>query len=147
MNKTKLVLWLIVAAFLGLVIFQNESFFMEQQSLRLNLWIFNEWMSPELPVAVIALGFLVFGLILAYLFGLPGRFNARKSIKRLNATVSSQTDELDKLNKEMNALKGVPEAEEEGQAASLPEGSSPENSNEDATSQDSPTKFSQKVND
>jgi uncharacterized integral membrane protein len=113
MNKTKLVLWLIVAAFLGLVIFQNQAFFLSRQSLGLNLWLFDAWHSQELPVAVVALGFFLFGLILAYLFGLPGRFRARKTIKHLNATAASQSEEMEKLKKEIDTLKGVPEVEGE----------------------------------
>jgi uncharacterized integral membrane protein len=136
MNKTKLVLWLIVLAFLGLVIFQNQAFFMGKQSLGLNLWIFNAWTSQELPVAVIAMGFFVFGLIMAYLFGLPGRFHARKTIKRLNATVASQSEEVEKLKKEIDTLKGVPATEGETPLSAIPADAGDADSGETKASQD-----------
>lgn len=107
MNKFKLVLWIIILGIIALVIFQNEAFFLGSQSLQINLWVAPVYQTPEIPIAVIFLVFFVLGLILAFLFGAPQRFRNRKAIKRLTAANASQKDEVEKLNKEIDSLKGV----------------------------------------
>ena len=107
MNKFKLVLWIIILGIIALVIFQNEAFFLQPQSLQINPWVAPVYQTPEIPIAVIFLVFFVIGLILAFLFGAPQRFRNRKAIKRLTAEKASQNDEIERLNKEIDNLKGV----------------------------------------
>ena len=119
MNKFKLVLWIIILGIIALVIFQNKVFFLDtHQSLLINPWVAPTYQTPEIPIAVIFLVFFVLGLILAFLFGAPQRFRNRKTIKQLTAANASQKDEIEKLKKEIDSLKGV-------RAAAVAEGAEP----------------------
>ena len=106
MNKFKLVLWIVILAIIALVIFQNQDFFMNEQSLRINLWVVEEYQTPALPIAIPFLIFFVFGLLIEYLFTVPDRFRSGKTNKKLTATVTSQTSEITKLKEEIAVLKG-----------------------------------------
>ena len=107
MKKATLIIWVIIFGFIALMIFQNQTFFLARQALRLNLGLFEEYNSPELPNAIIFLLFFFAGLLIAYLFGLSARFKAKRNIKRLNATIASHNSELSKLRSEINTLKGI----------------------------------------
>ena len=107
MKKATLIIWVIIFGFIALVIFQNQTFFLAKQSLRINLGVFQEYHSPELPNAVLALIFFFAGLLIAYLFNFPARFKARRTIKKLNATIADHNGELSGLRREINTLKGI----------------------------------------
>lgn len=107
MRKGKLVLWLLILGAIGLVVFQNEAYFMEtQQVLRLNLKAIPEYQSPSLPLVAFHLLFFIFGLVVAYLFGALDRWRRRKAITRLTAENSVQRQEMEALRSELARLKG-----------------------------------------
>jgi hypothetical protein len=109
MNKAKFIIWLLVLGFMGLVIFQNEGYFLNaQQSLRLNLGVFPEYNSPKLPMVFFYLVFFLYGLLVAYCFGLPGRFRNRKVIKRLTVAATQREKAMAELNTELSRIKGEP---------------------------------------
>jgi len=109
MNKAKLIIWLLVLVFMGLVVYQNEGHFLNaQESLRLNLGVVPEYHSPKLPMVFFYLVFFLYGLIVAYFFGLPERFRSRKAIKRLTIAVAQQEKAMTELNTELSRLKGEP---------------------------------------
>jgi hypothetical protein len=121
MKKAKLVIWLLVLVFMGLVIYQNEGHFLNaQESLRLNLWVVPEYHSPKLPMVFFYLVFFLYGLIVAYFFGLPERFRSRKAIKRLTIAATQREKAMTELNTELSRLKGEPPP--------LPQGGAPESS-------------------
>ena len=121
MNKAKLIIWLLVLGFMGLFIYQNEGHFLSaEQSLRLNLWVFPEYHSPKLPMVSFYLVFFLYGLIVAYFFGLPERFRNRKAIKRLTIAATQREKAMTELNTELSRLKGEPPP--------LPQGGAPESS-------------------
>ncbi|MEJ2165955.1 MAG: lipopolysaccharide assembly protein LapA domain-containing protein [Desulfobacterales bacterium] len=107
MKKATLVIWVIIFGFIALVIFQNKTFFLDKQALHLNLGLLEPYHSPELSNAIIVLLFFFAGLAVAYLFGLSSRFKAKRTIKRLNATIADHSEELTKLKSEINTLKGI----------------------------------------
>jgi cell division protein FtsL len=108
MKKGTLIIWVIIFGFMALVIFQNKAFFLESKtSISLNLGISEPYQSPELANAVIVLFFFICGIIIAYLFNLSFRFKAKRSIKKLNATVASDLNELSGLKSEINKLKSI----------------------------------------
>lgn len=113
MKKATLIIWVIIFGVIALLIFQNQAFFMTNQSLRVNLGIFKEYHTPELPIAILVLLFFLMGILIAYLFNLSARFKARRSIKKLNATIASQTSEVEGLRRELNALKGIETPEDQ----------------------------------
>ena len=105
MKKATLIVWVIVLGIIALVIFQNQNFFMTHHALRLNLGVVNGALPPELPIAVVFIFFFFSGLVIAYLFSFSTRFKARRTIKKLNATISSHKDEVAELQLELNTLK------------------------------------------
>ncbi|NNL77419.1 MAG: LapA family protein [Desulfobacterales bacterium] len=117
MKKATLITWVIIFGFIALLIFQNQTFFLTNQSLRINLAVTPEYQSPELPIAVLVLLFFVFGIIIAYLFGYSSRFKANRTIKRLNATLNSHKDEVSELRREIDSLKGIEETPAEDRTA------------------------------
>ncbi len=94
MKKVKIAFWLIILVFAGVFVYQNKIFFMETQSLRLNLGFLETLQTPELPHAVLFLVFFLTGFLMAYFFGIYGRFKSKKAVKKLNAAVEPQQDEL-----------------------------------------------------
>ena len=92
MKKATLIIWAIIFVFIALVIFQNQTFFMTKHSLRLNLGFINEYHTPELPIAVVFIFFFFSGLVIAYLFNFSTRFKARRTVKKLNATITSHQE-------------------------------------------------------
>ena len=62
--------------------------------MRLNLGVLDEYHTPELPIAVMVLLFFLAGYILAYLFNASARFKAKRSIKKLNTTMASHSQEM-----------------------------------------------------
>lgn len=105
MRKFKLVLGLIILAFLGLFFYQNKLFFMEKPALSLQLPFMQMAHLPELPNAILFLACILFGLLISYFFNLLERFKAGKIIKNLNATVDSNLEMISALKNEMAAIK------------------------------------------
>jgi hypothetical protein len=109
MRKAKLIVWLLILGFLAVVILQNEEHFLNSaQSLRLNLKVFPEYVSPSLPLVVFHLLFFAFGLVVAFAFSSLNRFRLRRAFKRLNATIHAQEAEIHSLKTELARLKGEP---------------------------------------
>jgi len=107
MKKATLIIWAIIVGVMALLIFQNQTFFLTNQSLRLNLGVLEEYHTPELPIAVMVLLFFLAGYILAYLFNASARFKAKRSIKKLNTTMASHSQEMAGLKGEIDSLKGI----------------------------------------
>lgn len=111
MKKIKVVLWIVVIAFIGLVFFQNKDFFLAGRGLTLNLYFANAYHSPELPLAVWFLATFFIGLLVAYFFGLMEKFKANKLIKSLRVKTTTQTELISKLRHELESHAGLgPEA-------------------------------------
>jgi len=104
MKKIKIAFWIIPIGFLVLVGYQNKAFFQETRSLSVDL-AFTAYQTPELQIWIFFLALFVFGILLTYLFGLPGKFRAGKSIKTLNGAISSQRSELTALQNEVAAMR------------------------------------------
>lgn len=107
MKKATLILWAIIFGLIALVIFQNQEFFLAKQSLRIDLGVINEYLTPDLPNAVLVLIFFFCGIIIAYLFSISTRLKAKRTIKKLNTTVASHNKEVSDLRSEIKSLKGI----------------------------------------
>jgi len=114
MKKATLIIWVIIFGFIALFIFQNQDFFLAQNSHSLNLGI-KHYSVPGLYNAILVLVFFFAGLIIAYLFSLSARFKAKRTIKKLNTTIASHLNEIAELKDEINKLKGF-ETPVDGQA-------------------------------
>ncbi|MCP3954662.1 MAG: LapA family protein [Desulfobacterales bacterium] len=105
MKKFKIAFWILVFAFLALIIYQNKAFFQAPLSLRVNL-VFAEYTTPELQIWVFFIALFFIGILLTYFFSLPARFKAGKNIRTLNATITSQRNELATLKNDVDAMRG-----------------------------------------
>jgi len=117
MKKATLILWVIIFGFIALFIFQNQTFFLAKNAFNLNLGI-KQYSVAELYNAILVLVFFMAGLIIAYLFNLPARFKAKRTIKKLNTTIASHLNERAELKSEINTLKGL-ETPVDGQADTM----------------------------
>ena len=126
MKNAKIAFWVILFAFIGLILFQNREFYMSQHSLGVDLMVF-DYRTPEVPNAIIFLGFFFTGLLISYFFSLLERFNSRKTIKSLSDSLRASEKMLDALKAENDVLKG---SKEDVQA--LPEDGSTEDEQKDA---------------
>jgi hypothetical protein len=115
MKNVKIAFWVILFAFIGLVLFQNREFYMSLHSLGIDLMFF-KYQTPEVPNAILFMGFFFAGLIIAYFFSLLERFNSRKMIKSLTEALRASEKMLDALKAENEGLKGV-----KADAQSVPE--------------------------
>ncbi len=107
MKKATLFIWAIIFGVIALLVFQNQDFFLKNQALRVNLGVVNEYLTPELPIAILVLLFFLTGIVIAYLFNISARFKARRTIKKLNTTIASHNAEVAGMRREIDALKGI----------------------------------------
>ena len=107
MKKATLIIWVIIFGVIALLIFQNQAFFLSNQSLRVNLGVTEAYHTPELPNAILVLLFFLTGIAIAYLFSLSARLKARRTIKKLNTTIASHNTEVTGLRREIDSLKGI----------------------------------------
>ena len=119
MKKATLIIWVIIFGIIALVIFQNQAFFLTNQSLRINLGIIDEYNTPEIPIAILLLFFFFSGIVIAYLFNIAPRYKANRTNKKLNAAVAAHNNEVTELKRELNSLKGE-EVTEQIQSAESP---------------------------
>lgn len=104
MKKLKIVIWLIIILFLGLVVYQNSIFFLAKESLGIDLF-FTQYQSPELPVVLFFAGLFCLGWLIAYLFGLAERFRSAKQIKTLQQNNDTQQRAIDDMKRDVASLK------------------------------------------
>ena len=102
MKKVKIILWIIVAAFVFLVFFQNQDIFLTKQRINLNLYLAGEYPS-ELPFIVWLLITLIIGLLIAYFFGLSEKFKLKKTIKALKAKIDTQIETISQIRSELES--------------------------------------------
>ena len=110
MKKLKIILWIIILAFVALVFFQNKDFFLGKQVLTLNLYFTNAYQG-ELPLIVWFLITLIIGLLISYFFGLAERFKLKKVIKGLKAKIDTQVEMITKIRSELESRAAFPKEE------------------------------------
>jgi uncharacterized integral membrane protein len=103
MSKVRTGIWILVFILLMLLFFQNQSIFLAQRSLRLNLYFAN-YQTPELYEGLFFLASLVIGYLIAYLFSLGERFKARRTIRQLASANDSQRQEIASLRNQVQDL-------------------------------------------
>jgi cell division protein FtsL len=111
MKKVKLVVWILIIAFVAIVIYQNRDFFWEtKKSLTINLPLIPSQYKtlPEAELLVIFGIFFAAGLLLGIYFLIGRGLKTKKKIKDLKAQVKEQTEKAAGLEKELHALRGDP---------------------------------------
>jgi hypothetical protein len=102
--RVKIGIWVIIIGMLGLMVYQNQEFFLARQSLGLNFY-FRNYAFPE--VANLLLLFICFlaGLFFAIYFIFFDRFKLKKTNKTLNTTINTHLEKISLLEKEIETLK------------------------------------------
>ena len=112
MKKVKMAVWVLIIAFVIVLIYQNQEFFLKtKQTLSLNL-IFAEYKTPELEIIYFSGIFFLAGLLLGFYFLTAHGLKTRKKIKVLNAQVTEHSEKVAALESERGATieTPVPEA-------------------------------------
>ena len=104
MRNFKIGFWAVIFGLIGIVIFQNQDFFMVKQSLSID-FIFTKYETPELPIAVLFVTIFFTGFILSYIFTLFDRLRFRKVVTSLGNTIDSQNKNITSLINELETLK------------------------------------------
>ncbi len=105
MKNFKIGFWAVIFGLIGIVIFQNQDFFMVKQSLTIDL-IFKKYETPEFFIAILFAAIFLTGFIISYIFTLIDRLKFRKAVKSLGAEIDSQNENITLLINELESLKG-----------------------------------------
>ncbi len=116
MKNFKVILWVLIFALIGLLIYQNLHFFLEKPDLSLDLF-FLQYQTAKLNNAIIFTGCFLLGILVSYFFSLSGRFRANKAIKNLSTTVDLQVQKISELTRQIEALKAASSAAHAGNPA------------------------------
>ena len=104
MKKVKIAFWIVVFGFVGLVIFQNQPFFLSDSQLRLNLG-FLYYETPFLANAIFFVAFFLLGILISYFLNLFKHFKDAKTIKTLKAKEASLVETVSALEKQLLSQK------------------------------------------
>jgi len=105
MKKVKYIFWLIIIAFIVAVIYQNQEYFLTEQSIYIDIWITEAYQSPELMNVILYLIVFVAALIIGYLFSLAIRFRANQTIKAMRREMESQIEIIAGMQRELDTYK------------------------------------------
>ena len=108
MKKVKLVVWMLIVAFVAVVIYQNKGFFWEtKQSLAVDL-AFAKYQIPEVQLLIIFGVFFAAGLLLGIYFLIVRGLKKKKKVKALKTQVKEESEKAVALEEELRALRGDP---------------------------------------
>jgi uncharacterized membrane protein YciS (DUF1049 family) len=108
MKKLKYAVWLLLIAFFGVIIAQNWDYITTENSLKLNLFIYNEPIPPLTNGAIIAIcvGVSVMIMMLFYFASRYEAYRAKKTIKALRNGMEESQKSIADLKQEVELLKG-----------------------------------------
>jgi hypothetical protein len=130
MKKVKIILWLIIFGFFGLLLFQNQALFFQQLGMEIDLYVIDKIIIPDQFLAVFFLCFFLTGLLISYFFSLYSKFKFSQTAKGLNQKISSFMETISKLEAENESLKSTI-AEKSRSPLDLMENRMPEEPNEE----------------
>ena len=108
MKKVKLVVWMLIVAFVAVVIYQNKGFFWDtKQSLAVDL-AFTKFQVPEVQLLIIFGAFFAAGLLLGIYFLIVRGLKKKKKVKALKTQVKEESEKAVALEEELRALRGDP---------------------------------------
>ncbi len=106
MKKVKIAFWVIVFGFLALIIYQNQGYFLENVSLKINLF-FAAYQLAEIPNILLFVAIFFIGLLLAYFFSLFERFKSNRIIKDLKGKIAAHIQKNADLQKEIENIRAI----------------------------------------
>lgn len=101
MRKVKVALLVILVGFIAAVIYQNQIFFMQKQTLQLVKLHYK--VGGVTNITLFLITFFI-GFCLAFYFYISEILKSKKNIVKLNATIASQIEELTALKNAYNSL-------------------------------------------
>ena len=104
MKKAKIAFWIILIGLLGLIVYQNQGYFLTKHSLDINLW-FTRRVVPPVQNVMIIVAFFLFGLLIALIHNLFERYRTNKTIKELRNTIKTNQATISQMRQEIDALK------------------------------------------
>lgn len=107
MKKVKWIFWLLVIGFVVLIIFQNQSYFLDKQQLGIDVY-FKQYQTPIFANGVLFLACFLIGFLLAYIVSLSGRFKSGRTIRKLNESIQDHLEQIAVLKREVDAIKVAP---------------------------------------
>lgn len=116
MKQIKIIFWILIIAFIGLFIYQNQPLFLDKQTIRIDLR-FAGFELLDLPNVVILMACFFIGLLLSYFFGLSVQYRSKKMIKLLKMNLISCQEEITRLNSKLESPDDPGLEEKEDQAA------------------------------
>ncbi|CCK80005.1 DUF1049 domain-containing protein [Desulfobacula toluolica] len=109
MKTIKYILWFIIIATLGILIYQNLEYFMTTVSLKFDLKVASwNWTIPELQnIAYFGICFLL-GLIIAGIKGFAVKLRLKKQIKSKDADIALLNEQVHKLKADLGVFQHDP---------------------------------------
>jgi cell shape-determining protein MreC len=106
MRKAKIVFWVVVAAFFGLIFYENRIYFLAEHDMVINL-LFVRYQIPELFNFIYILFFFLLGFLIAYFSKLYDRYKNKQVVKNLNQQLTARADTIARLETENESLKSA----------------------------------------
>jgi hypothetical protein len=106
MNKMKMAFWLVMVGLFGMVVFQNQGYFMAKHGLEINL-LFTEYQVPQFPNLLFLMIFFIIGFLIAYVFSLYEKFRNSQTLKNLNHELVTRAEAIARLETENDSLKSA----------------------------------------
>lgn len=127
MKTIKYIFWLIILALLGILIYQNLTYFMTTTVLKFDLKVNSwNWTIPELQnIVYFGICFLL-GLILAGIKGFAVKLRLKKEIKTKNTAIASLEKQVSVLKTELEVFQHDPYIKKEITEITATEQSVPE---------------------
>lgn len=109
MKTVQYIFLLVVLVLLGILIYQNQTYFMTASALTLDLKISNwNWTTPPLQnIVYLGICFLL-GLMLAGFKGFLSGFRLKKDIKKKEAAIAALEGQIHSLKTELDVFKHDP---------------------------------------
>ncbi len=109
MRKIKMTFSLLIIIFVALLIYQNREYCFTKQALSLSLGVETwHWTAPAVANVYYMGGCFIIGLIITGYMGLGSKLRAKKTIKKLNATIDSHQELITSLKSELATFKNDP---------------------------------------
>ncbi len=105
MQKIKYLLWILIIAVLATFIYQNNEYFMTEQSIGIDLYFF-ETESRALPNLIYFLGVFIIGFLVSLIVTFSYGYKKRKTIKALNEKINEDQKQIDEMESRLAALAG-----------------------------------------
>jgi hypothetical protein len=107
MRKLKIGFWTILLLFVGLVVFQNQEFFIHSKKSLIIKYFIGEYHTPEWTFGTYFLICFFAGLFISLFIALAGKIKTNKLIKSLKQTIDGQQEELVDLRKQVSTAQGA----------------------------------------